>query len=178
MTKFRLTVNQPLLEQWRSVPMRAQRLFRRKLVTVLGPELQTEVDLLMIDPPGPVSEPFAFGSEASKRYYFWLVNEYPELTDGHHWRRTELLESHWRVEVSDRLRGNQVTVSNILRESTGTEPFPGRYVYGPWAVQGHINTGWPEQMEVARQRLQEKFIERAKEMWSEAVDEALKGRDA
>lgn len=177
MFRMHLTINQELLNRLRQMPDRAQRNLRRRLQTELAPELQQDVDALMQPGPGPVAEPFAFGTAKSKRYFFALVREHPEYTDGTHWLRggPMAIENAFRVQISDRLRENLVNIKNVQRESTGTKPWPARYVLGPWAVAGHIRTGWPEQADIARQLLREKAIKRIIEMWKESVRDAVKG---
>jgi hypothetical protein len=65
------------------------------------------------------------------------------------------------------LRGNLIRVVNIQPDS--------RFVIGPWAVAGHINTGWPEIVEKARPILQAKMIAKIEELWREAVKAAIRG---
>jgi hypothetical protein len=166
--RMRLTVNEDLLNRLRQLPERSQRNLRRKLATELKPELQADVDELFAEPPPPVSDPFEFGTEKSHIYYILMVRENPILTDGQHWIRTGIIESGFNVEVSDRLRGNLIRIRNIQPDA--------RYVFGPWLVPGHRNTGWPEWVERARPFLQEKMIRRIEEMWAEAVREAIKGQ--
>lgn len=176
MLKVKLDVNQELIARLRELPQRAQRNIRRKIQTELQPELQQDVQTLLGDAPGPVSSPFEFGSELSKRFYFFLVSSNPELSDGEHWIRTGMLESGWRVTVSDRLRESLVTVSNIQRESTGQKPFPARYVYAPWAVSGHIKTGWPELLTQTRELLRTKTHNRIYGLWGDSIREAIRGQ--
>jgi hypothetical protein len=164
---MRLTVNQDLLDRLRQLPERAQRNLRRELVTTFKGEMQDKVDDL-IEAPGPVSVPFAFGSENSRLYYVIMVNrEDTTLTDGAHWIRTKIIESGFNVEVSDRLRGNLITIRNIQPNA--------RYVFGPWLVAGHGNTGWPEVVERARPILQQMMIAKLEALWREAVKQAING---
>lgn len=177
MFRMRLTINQEILTRLRQMPDRAQRNLRRRLQVELAPDLQQDVDALMETPPGPVASPFLFGTPKSKRYFFVLVHQHPEYSDGAHWLRggPMAIENAFRVQISDRLRENLISVRNVQRESTGTKPWPARYVYGPWATSGNIKTGWPEQADIARQLLREKTIKRIIEMWRESVRDAVKG---
>lgn len=173
---MRLSVDQDQIAALRAMPDRARSLMRVKMQTILKPELQADVNALMEQGPSPVDSPFHFGSDKSARYYFALVTAFPELSDGRHWIRRSDIENAWRVEVGTQFREGLITVVNQLRESTGTKPFPAFYVYGPWAPLGHINTGWPEQADIARQLLQEKARTRIRELWRESLHEALRSK--
>lgn len=176
MFRLKLTVDPTWLERVRALPERAQRNVRRKIQTELVPELQSDVETILADAPGPVASPFQFGSTKSQHYWFAMIRANPNLTDGSHWIRTGLLEGSWVVSASDRLRMTQITVSNILRESTGTEPFPAKFVYGPFAPPGHIATGWPALLENARQALHAKMLNRVYQLWGESLKEGVKGQ--
>ncbi len=176
MFKMRLTVDQDWLANVRAMPERAQRNIRRKIQTSLVPELQADVETILADAPGPVSSPFAFASPASRGYWFALIRANPSLTDGRHWIRTGLLEGSWVVTASDRLRMTMITVSNNLRESTGQEPFPAKFVYGPFEPPGHRNIGWPALLKNARQALHAKMLNRVYQLWAEACKDAVRGQ--
>ncbi len=177
--RLRITVNQELLAKWRVVPERTQQNFRRKLVTVLGPELQREVNELMRPGPGPSLFGSGFNTPESRRYWFLLIKANPGMTDGAHYIRTGLIEEGFRVFVSDRLRGNQITIRNIQEAAPGNDLKPhlrASYVYGPRLVLGHLITGWVEEGQVAGELLREYAIERCKELFAEALREAVKGQ--
>lgn len=168
---MRLTVNQSVLGVIRDLPERAQRNLRRKLQTDLKPELQADVDALMAAPAKPRDDtPFEFGTDKSRRYWFVLIRARPDLTDGSHYIRFGIIQEGFEVLVSDRLRQNLVKIVNVQPKST--------YVYGPWQVAGHRNTGWGAQFEQARQALQSKTISRIVQYWYEAVNEAARGKDS
>lgn len=185
--RMRLTVNQELLARWRAAPERIQQNFRRKLVTILGPELQKQVDDLMVAGPGPSLFGVQFNTDKSRRYWFLLIRANPWMTSGGgkahekgHYLRTGLVEAGFRVFVSDRLRGNQFTVRNI-QEAAKSNPrdlvprLRASYVYGPRYVLGHIATGWVDEADAAQQLLQVYVIERCKALFSESVKEGLRG---
>lgn len=165
--KMKLELNENLLERLRQLPERSRRNLKRKMVTELGPELQKDVDELMSEPPGPVSDPFRFGSWESMIYYIMLVREDPTLTDGKHWLRTTIIESGFRVEVSDRFSLTMIRVRNIQPKA--------KYVYGPWQVAGHENTGWGENFAEIKAFLRQKMRTSVRRMWREAIKEARKG---
>lgn len=176
MLKPKISINQELLTRLRELPERAQRNIRRKIQTELQPELQQDVQALLGNAPGPVSSPFEFGSELSKRFFFFLIRSNPTLSDGEHWIRVGTIENAWRVTVSDRLRESLITLSNIQRESTGQKPFPARYVYAPWAVSGHIKTGWPELLRQVQDLIRTKAHNRIYRMWGDSIHEAAQGQ--
>ena len=166
--QMKLQQNNDLLSRLRQLPERSQRNIRRKIVTELVPYLERRANELMMEPWIMPSSPFVFGTRRSKRFYFAMIHDNPELTDGSHWIRTMRLESSFQFEASDRLRGTQVTG----RAAEGDA----RYVFGPWAVAGHINTGWPERVEQVREILQEEMRRMISRLWREAVREALDGQ--
>lgn len=165
--RLKLTLNQEVLDNLRQLPVRAQRNIKQRIRTELAPELEQDARELMAQGPALVS-PFVFGSRQSARYFFWLVRHNPELSDGLHWIRTGIIEQGWRAEVSDRFSIGMITIRNIQPDA--------KYVYGPWAVAGHINTGWPEEAQSARALLVEKARERVYSMWKESVHEAAQGQ--
>ena len=166
--KMRLQVNQDLLERLRALPERAQRNIKRKIRIELGPVLEEDANDLMEEGPGQVSSPFQFGTDKSRKFYLALVNEYPELTDGEHWLRTGEIERSFVVEVSDRFRENLIRIVNKHGK--------GRFVLGPWTVQGHINTGWPDFADEVRQVLRAKARREIARMWRDSIREAIKGQ--
>lgn len=178
MFRMRLTVNTDLLTRLRELPMRAQRNLRTSLQTDLKPDLQRDTDALFAEPPGPSPVGFEFGTPKSRAYYFWLISTFPQLTDpeSRHWIRMGDLADAFEVRISDKLRENLIVVSNLRQKSTGTMPYPARFVYGAWAPPGHINTGWQGQADAARQTLQGKATEKIYKLWAKAVSEAKRGR--
>lgn len=179
MLKVSLTINETLLSTLKELPDRTKRNFKTKLRTVLKPELQQETEARMNVDPGAVSEPFQFGSRNSQIYYLMLVRKNPELSDGDHWIRTGELQSSFRVEVGDYLYADSlITIRNIAHRSTGTKPYPARYVYSPWAVAGHINTGWAAQFDTAKAELRQYALRRIVELRNEGLREAMKGKDS
>ena len=166
--QLKLRQNQDMLDKLRQLPVRAQRNIRRKIVTELLPWLEQRSHELMTQPWVAPSSPFKFGTPQSRLYYFWLIRHNPGLTDDHHWIRTMRLESSFRFEASDRLRGVQI-------KGGPTDP-DSRYVFGPWLVAGHRNTGWPERVEQVRRILQAEMRHRLRRMWKEAVREARRGQ--
>ena len=170
--KFTLTINQAYLDTLRQLPDRAQRNLRKLLVTEVGPQLQEATDALFEQGPA-VSSPFAFGTEPSRYHYFKMIREDPDLTAGLHWVRhpedEDSVEKGFWVKVSDRLRGALITVTNIHPKA--------KYVFGPWLVPGHGNTGWPEQAVIARMLLHEKAMELIRDAYLRALAAAKKGRE-
>lgn len=166
--QMKLVQNQDLLDKLRLLPERAQRNIRRLIVTELVPYLEERAnELMMANSPMPVSSPFAFGTNASRAFYFAMIHDNPELADDRHWIRTFRLESGFRFEASDRLRGTQIRGRNINPES--------RYVFGPYLVEGHRRTGWSERAEEIRLTLQLEMKSYIARLWSIAVREALAG---
>lgn len=190
MFKMYLRQNDAFLAKLRALPDRALIVLRRKIVTVLGPEIEQMTLALFAEGPLPVSKPFKFNSKASQGFYFAVIGEFPDLTAGGHWLRGgEMgIEANWRAQVSDRLRGAQIKIANILREdklraigaraergkSEGV--WPGQFVFGDFVVAGHMSTGWPAFVEAVRQKLEAKMVERIQELWHESVIEAWHGR--
>lgn len=163
---MKLTINQALMERLRALPEKAKSTMRRKVREVLKPEMKQLLDSLLPLNPGPPSNPFQFGTDKSLRYYFWLISAIDGLTDGKHWIRTGEVDSGFDIEVSDRLQANLVTVLNRHPAA--------KYVYGPWQVAGHKNTGWQTEANALRQLLLDYAIRRSYELWVEAVRENLK----
>ena len=161
----RVTINQSLLDNLRELPRRTQANLRRKLQTELKPELQKEVNTFFEQGPEPVSSPFVFGTLKSRNYYFWLVRNNPDLSDGAHWLRRGIIEQGFDVSVSDRLRANLILIRNIQPEA--------KYALGPWLVRGHALTGWPDQFEMARELIRAKAVDRVVYLAKEALSEAM-----
>lgn len=164
----KLDINQPLLDRMRELPARHQRNLRRRLVTEVGPKLQkTADDLALTLPPEQAVHPFVFGSAKSYWYYRAAIIGLDRWQKGGRYLRTGDIESSFVVRVSDRFRMTMVTVTN-------THP-KAKYVYGPWAVQGHINTGWPRSTVMMRRVLRQYFIELVAEANRAAWRDAKRG---
>lgn len=166
--QLKLQQNDDLLSKLRQLPERSQRNIRRKIVTELVPYLERRANELMMEPFVMPSSPFAFGTPRSRIFYFWLVRNNPELSDGNHWIRTMRLESGFRFEASDRLRAIQVRGRNVEDKA--------QFVFGPWQVAGHHNTGWDLRVEEVREMLQEEMRRMIARLWRESVREALRGQ--
>ncbi len=165
MFKMRISINEERLAQLRDMPARAKRNFKTKLRTELVPELEQDLQDLAI--PGPVSEPFQFGSENSHLWYIIHLRQHPELADDKHWIRRGDIENSFHVRISDYIREDLITVFNNHPKA--------KYVYGPWQVAGHKNTGWGEAAQEARKLLREKVHTRTGEIWRESTHQAVKG---
>lgn len=174
--RMRLTINDKLLERLREIPERAQQNLRRRMQTELAPELQDRANELLGADPGPVSEPFIFGNtpdafQRSHNAYMAIVREKQGKNDPNgHWIREGIIESGFRVRVSDRLRGNLITIWNVQPKS--------RYVYGPWQVMGHANTGWGRDFDTKSRMLRKEAIQRIRQLWRESVRDAVKGESS
>lgn len=175
MFRFRVTVNEAMLQRWRSVPERAQRNMKRLLREKLQPELQTFVDDYMREGPSLVT-PFEFNTDKSRRYWFHLVDIGAVETDGEHYIRTDQIEEGWRVLLSSRFRGDMVTVQNI--QFSRANPSGGfrnaAMVYNPYII-GHIASGWPLQANLLKVAMQNKFLVGVERLWKQSVGEAIKG---
>lgn len=125
----------------------------------------------MKDGPLPVSDPFVFGSnpDAAKRshdaYMAILRNMGIKPQNGLHWERTGEIEQSWRTLVGENLA---IVVLNVHPNA--------KWVYGPWAVPGHLATGWLNQAIVARQQLRQETYARLHHMWRQSVHEAAQGK--
>lgn len=89
--------------------------------------------------PGASVHPYTFGSDRSKRYYFWAVNEGLIKTDGNRYIRTQETANAWSVEVIED-EESLALVSENTKKST-------RYVTGNRQVRGHARTGWVKHSE-------------------------------
>lgn len=164
--RLRIQVNYRRLANLEAVPERAFRLFQQKLVTTLAPELQQATNALMIPGPFPVSSPFAFATDRSRRFYFALIRANPSLVEGGHWKRTLVIEKGFRVLVVNQPQRTQLTVRNV--EGKAVYPYSYR-------VPGHVSTGWPGSAEIARELLHEFAVPRIVELFEGAMAEALRG---
>jgi hypothetical protein len=170
--RMKLELNQAALANMRALPVRAQQNLKSKLATVLAPELQADTNDLMEKGPALVS-PFEFGSVASAKKYFYMVDHGEVPFDGEHYIREggpDSVQGGFRVEVSTtRFSIGMIQIRNLHPK--------GKFVFGPWLVAGHSNTGWPDHAELARQELRATMITRIVQLWREAVNDAAKGRD-
>lgn len=168
---MRLTVNQDWLNNMRALPERSQRNVRRAIQTQLKPDLQDQVKQLTPLDPGPSVHPFAFGTELSRKYYFWLITQNEDLTDGNSWKRhpddPESVENAFQVEASDRLRGSLIKIFN--------NNSAGKWVYGPYQVSGFAATGWQNEAESMRQLLHEYAVGELRRLWRQALVDGLRG---
>lgn len=174
--RLRLKVNDKLLTRLRGLPERAQQDVRRRMQTELAPELQDRANQLLGADPGPVSEPFVFGNspDAAQRShdaYMAIVRETQGANDPNgHWIRTGIIETGFRVVISDRLRSSLIRVFNVQPKA--------RYVYGPWQVMGHSATGWTRDFDVKARLLRKEAIRRILELWRQSVNDAARGEGA
>lgn len=165
MVRISVSINWQLLERLRDLPDRAQRKVRARIQTELKGELQADTDRVMETPPGPVSSPFDFATERSRRYWFVLVHENPDMTDGQHYIRSGDMGSSFEVRVSDRLRESLISITN--RKTAAV------YVYGQRMVPGHENTGYREQVQRLRQEIRSKARIRINGYWRAAIKEEV-----
>lgn len=98
-------------------------------------------------PANPAVHPFMFATDKSRAWYFWAMRtgffssqEWDDAGGG--WQRTETLLNSWYVDVSDQFKGTLVHIGNNAVNEFGDEY--SQAVYGPDAVQGHVNTGWEQ----------------------------------
>jgi len=170
--KMKLTVNQEVLNyKLRELPARAKRIFRNKMQTEIRPILQEYVDNLFPElvPDGPIS-PFIFGSDASRKYYFWLIGQDDTLTDGSHWIRTGDIENAWEVRFTGGIEESLFTIANVHPRA--------KYVYGPFQVASHKLAGWGDELEIARQLIEEEARKQIIRIWRDSFQLATKGVDA
>lgn len=125
---FRVNVTQPAatILAIRTLPVRAQREFRRELQTQVKPAVEQDVQELVAPYPGPAAHPFQFATDKSRRWYFANFR-------GPYVRSMKLFQS-WSVRVSSTIRQDLITIRNLRPESV--------FVYGPRQVPGHRRTGW------------------------------------
>jgi len=189
MFKIRLTINQALLARLRELPERTQRNLRREIVTKVGPEMQSKLDEV-IHLMGPVKKPFVLPTEASDIYYHEVIlpKAYAEgrankdpITGKLTWRREGFgaIEKAWRVEVSDRFRGNIIRIVNIQRQSSSPQGvYPAQYVVGANALQGHIESGWIKEWQANKRWLQGEARKLISAAARSAIRDATKGVDS
>ena len=161
-------MNEQALANLRGLPVRAQRIMKTKIATELGPILQQATNDLFEQGPLPVDSPFTFGSDLSKRFYHWLVTVNPSLSDGSHWIRNGDIERAFVVEVSS----TRCSMGMIQVRNTNPDA---KFVFGPWLVEGHRRTGWPDQADVVRYLLRERALEWLRQEWPASWREAAKG---
>jgi hypothetical protein len=156
------------LAKVRQIPKRAREIFQQEMGIRLTESLLMDVRDVMAQTPGDPSSPFAFATEKSARFYFWLITSsvFSAATDGSHWIRSGDVENSWQVEVS------YGTFSAKLRVFT-THP-AAKYLYGPWQVPGHRITGWNAQIEQARRLVYAQAKRVSVELYVEALKMAVK----
>ena len=143
------------LERLRGLGDRVARNFRNRIGTEVSPDLQAGVLAIMAESPGVASSPFEFGGELSgvsgysnnnlsRRFYFWLITSgvFSGATDGKHWIRSGETENSWQTQISFGTFTGKFTLF--------TKNPAAKYLYGPWQVAGHRNTGWGQQMNNAK----------------------------
>lgn len=151
------------------IPDAAARIFREKLGTEISPQLQEDVLAIMAQGPGEPSSPFAFATEKSARFYFWLITSsvFNAASDGNHWIRSGETENAWQVQIAVGTLKSTIRIIN---------PKPwSKYVYGPaWQVEGHARTGWGRQYLEAQKLLLKAAKRTTLEVWTESVKQAVK----
>lgn len=178
--RMNLTVNLTTLDNLKALPARARSNLRSKLRTDLAPALEAEVNRLMptLDPPS-AGHPFEFGSvlsgvsgyspkNPSRRKYFAMLSAGQIPTDGNSYARQGEIESSFEVEIAGQFIESLIRVINRHAKA--------KYVYGPWQVAGHRNTGWGIRLEEARSIFRKSAIIKIKVLWREAVAEAARGK--
>ena len=165
MFRVKLTIGNAI-QRLKAIPDNAIRIFRERIGTELPDAVQAQVLEIMAQEPGEPSSPFEFGSTLSARYYFWLITHFPGLSDGEHWIRTGDLEHSFQTEVSYSGLGGKITVFSTRPDAA--------FVYGPWQVMGHKNTGWGEQYAKAQKLILSYAKNLTFEIWDESVYQAAK----
>lgn len=178
--KMSLTVNPGTLDNLKALPTRARGNLRSKLRTDLAPALEAEANRLMptLNPPG-ASHPFEFGGvlsgvsgydpkNPSRRKYFAMVAAGQVPSDGNAYARTGEIETSFEVEIASQFIENLIRILNRHPKA--------KYLYGPWSVAGHRNTGWELRIPEARSILRKSGIVKIKILWREAVAEAARGK--
>lgn len=167
--RMKLKINQDTLQRIKDLPDRARRNVYTTARTQLVPELEQTINELMVPGPSPVSSPFQFGTEKSRRYWFFLIDTGQVETDGNHYIRSGDIETSFKVEAAGNVTESLFRIFNAHPKA--------KYLFGPWLVAGHDATGWPEQAEAARQLLQEKANTMLLDLWRSAVRAAIQGID-
>ena len=165
MMKFKLPIGN-FFQQLRKVPKMVFEKFAGRLEIKVDQELLAKVLEILAETPGEPVSPFRFGTDKSLRFWFWLITQYPNLTDGSHWLRTGDIESAWQTEVTFGEMRATIMVFNTRPDA--------KYVYGPWAVAGHIATGWPDQWMKAKAFIYAEMDNVVVETFDEAIYEAAK----
>lgn len=168
MYKTRIAIPADIFAATRGLSGRSRRNFNRTLKDKVQPALQRNVERLFVE-PGPVvsgpTTPFAFSSDASRRYYFAKFgNELPYR------RRRPGIVAGWIVEIPRSGERSYIVLYNKYPESA--------YVYGTphqRQVPGHAKTGWGREMRGAIQAIQAHAIDLIVDAWYIAVSDALKG---
>ncbi len=165
MFRAKLTIGNAV-NRLRSIPDRAIRIFQERINSDLQSSVEARVLAIMAEDPGVPSSPFEFGTVLSGRYYFWLITHIPGLSDGDHWIRAGDLEHSFQTEVQFAGKTGKLTVFSVRPDAA--------FVYGPWQVMGHKNTGWDQQYEKARRLVLTEAKNLTFDIWDESVYQAAK----
>ena len=163
--KFKLTLPTSLLSAQRNLKARTKAEFKRNQQVKVKPDLQRQVDDLLGGDPGPVSRPFVFATEKSRKAYF-ATNGFGK---GIPFKRDDSIRTSWRVSVLTRLSKDFVVIDNPKKAA--------KYLYGSpdqRQVQGHKNTGWGKDFDEAITLINEHAVILVKDNWRDAVLKALK----
>jgi hypothetical protein len=163
--KFKLTLPNSVFVARKNLKSRAKADFKRELQTKVKPELQRQVDDLLGGDPGPVSRPFVFATEKSRRAYF-ATNGFGK---GIPFRRDDSIRTSWRVRVISRLSRDFAVIDNPKEAA--------KYVYGSPSqrqVPGHKNTGWGKDFEESIETIQENGVAMIVSAWKRSILKSLK----
>lgn len=171
--KLDITISPASLAKFKDLPLRAQRNLRRLIVTELGPELELIVKEMVAASPPRTNETFVFASDQSRKFYFWLLYNDPNLSQNGHWARggEGSIEDAWTVHVSDTLQETMIRVRNDRRKVKGISQgeYPAQYLF---RVPGHLNTGWLEWKWRMEDELRTVLRTRTMALWRQACREA------
>lgn len=165
--KFTLSLPQSAFRAQKNLKARAKREFKRELQREVKPELQRQVDDLLGVDPGPVSIPFVFATDESRRAYF-ATNGFGK---GIPYQRTDNLRTSWRVDLKTTLARDLIVIVNPKKYA--------KFVYGSPAqrqVPGHANTGWGRDFDVAIALINEHAVTLITDAWKTALLRSLEGR--
>lgn len=115
-----------------------------------------------------------FATDRSMRWYFWAKRtgrmadqSWDEI--GGSWERTGTLETSWNVGVNVTANEAFMTIENDAQDYKGDNY--AQAVYGPDAVEGHIETGWGAEIDESI----EAITNNVEDMLLDALDRALEG---
>lgn len=164
MYKANVTIPKDVMLAYRTAPVKARDNFGPRLARNAVPKITRKAQELLGRAPGPVSRPFEFATDKSRRWYF-ANRKAP-------YRRTGQIERGWQARLDRRLTEGQLTIINIY-------PAAG-YVYGPGnpsasyrQVPGHRRTGWGRGFDALFRQLEAYATDVLIEEWVLGVDEAL-----